>query len=161
MIWLLPQESMIINGSDACDNWQSIITWFSSERYGSYTLYKGFAAVYPYVFLYHMAIALHLNEFFFCMLYFAVLFAYVTAIGVPLIAEYLTGWTPKLLQRIIVPVFFPDLETDNSDELPNGRSPFLRLFCYGHNLYIDHIRKTREKTVAVCALERPSDKSLR
>ena len=106
MIWLLPQESMIISSADACDNWQSIITWFSSERYGSYTLYKGFAAVYPYVFLYHMAIALHLNEFFFCMLYFAVLFAYVTAIGVPLIAEYLTGWTPKLLQRIIVPVFF-------------------------------------------------------
>ena len=58
-------------------------------------------------------------------------------------------------------IFLPDLETDTSDGLPNGRSPFLCLFCYGHNLYIDYIRKTREKTVAGCALERPSDKSLR
>ena len=106
MIWLYSRGSMDANSSDAADCWHSITTWFSSERYGSYTLYKGFAAVYPYVWLYQLAAALHLNEFFFCMLYHAALFAYITTIGVPLIARELTDWEPQLWQRVAVPVFF-------------------------------------------------------
>lgn len=106
MLWLLDTGSMTSSSGDAADCWHSITTWYSSERYGSYTLYKGFAAVYPYVWLYQLAVAVHINEFFFCMLYYACLFAYITSIGLPLIAEYLTGWIPRLWQRITTAAFF-------------------------------------------------------
>jgi len=106
MVWLCSKGSMIAGSGDAADCWHSITTWYSADRYGSYTLYKGFAAVYPYVWLYRMAAAVHINEFFFCMLYHAVLFAYMTVIGLPYISSRLTGWTPVLWQRAIVPVFF-------------------------------------------------------
>lgn len=106
MIWLRNIGSMTSISGDAADCWHSITTWYSAERYGSYTLYKGGAAVYPYVWLYRLAVTLHINEYFFCMLYHACLFAFVTTIGLPLIAEQLTEWKPVLWQRIAVPVFF-------------------------------------------------------
>lgn len=106
MTWLCSKGSMIAQSGDAADCWQGITTWYSAERYGSYTLYKGFASVYPYVWLYKMAVTVHINEFFFCMLYHAVLFTYITIVGLPHISSRLTGWTPALWQRAIVPGFF-------------------------------------------------------
>lgn len=38
MLWLLDTGSMTSSSGDAADCWHSITTWYSSERYGSYTL---------------------------------------------------------------------------------------------------------------------------
>lgn len=106
MCWLYNIGSMILVSGDAAVCWRSITTWFSPERYGGYTLYKGFSSIYPYVWFYHLAKALRLNEFFFCMLYFALLFAFITTIGVPAVVERLTGFQPRLYQRVLLPIFF-------------------------------------------------------
>lgn len=105
MIWLVPRGSMILESGDAADNWASIITWHTPDRYGSYTLYKGFSAIYPYVWFYYAAVWMHLNPFFFCMLYYAVLFAYVSVIGIPFTAEKMLDYKPKFWQRILLVLF--------------------------------------------------------
>lgn len=106
LCWLVPQGSMLASSRDAAETWHSITTWYSGERYGAYTLYKGFSAIYPYVWLYQLALLCHVNEFFFCMLYHALLFSFVVTIGIPQVTEYLLDYRPRFWQRVVLIVFF-------------------------------------------------------
>jgi hypothetical protein len=101
-LWLSTKQDMLLPSGDATDIWKCITTFDSTARYPSYVLYKGFASIYPYVWLYRLSVALHVNEFFFIRIYHALLFSYITTIGTPAIVHYFTGHKPQLWQRILL-----------------------------------------------------------
>lgn len=103
-IWLLEKGSMINESGDAADIWKTITTYYTVDRYPSYVLYKGFAAIYPYVWLYHLALRFHLNDFFFIMCYHAVLFGYIICWGVPSLVEALTEYKTRFWQKLVLMV---------------------------------------------------------
>ena len=103
-MWLAFSGSMVDGSGDAADVWQTIKTYYTAERYGSYVMYKGIASVYPYVWLYQLAMLLKLNEFFFIWLYHAVLFAFVSVYGIPDLVEHLLQFKAHLWQRLLLPV---------------------------------------------------------
>lgn len=101
-LWMLSRKDMISTSGDATDIWQTITTYYSKDRYYSYVLYKGFAAVYPYVWLYRLAVLFGLNDFFFIMLYYAILFSYLAVYGIPALVKALVKQDPALWQRILL-----------------------------------------------------------
>lgn len=104
LIWLLQKESMILASYDAQDIWKTITTFDTENVYLSYVLYKGALAVYPYVWLYRLSRFFRINEFFFVMVYHALLYAYITILGIPFLIEHLTRYTPRLWQRVVIPI---------------------------------------------------------
>lgn len=106
LIKLFVAGSMINASGDAADIWQTITSFYTEEIYPSYVLYKGFAAVYPYVWLYQLALVLNLNEFFFVMVYHGLLFAYITVIGVPALVKELTGYETWVWQKAALVIVF-------------------------------------------------------
>lgn len=103
-LWLAFSGSMVDYSGDAADIWKTITTYYTADRYGSYVMYKGIASVYPYVWLYQLAMLLKLNEFFFVWLYHALLFAYVSVYGIPTLVEHLLQFKAHLWQRLLMPV---------------------------------------------------------
>lgn len=92
--------------TDAADIWQTIRSFYTEDVYPSYVLYKGFASVYPYVWLYQMALFFGTNEFFFVMVYHGLLFAYITVIGVPALVKELTGYEAWVWQKAALIIVF-------------------------------------------------------
>lgn len=84
-IYIFSVPSMVDRSGDANDIMQTIRTWGSEEVYPSYVLYKGVFSVYPYIWLYRLALLLGLNEFFFIRIYHCFLFSSVTALAFPYI----------------------------------------------------------------------------
>lgn len=75
---------------DAAGIWETIKSFAGEgEIVPSYVLYKGFASVYPYVWLYKLSLLMGLHEFAFIKLYHCLLFAYVSAVGFPYLIEKL------------------------------------------------------------------------
>ena len=102
LIWLASRGSMTDSSGDAQDIWKTITSYYSGDIYPSYVLYKGFVSVYPYVWLYQLAVLFGTNEFFFVMVYHARLFTYITVIGLPNFIKYLFDYEPKWWQRILI-----------------------------------------------------------
>lgn len=88
---LLCCKSMIVQSGDATSIWQTITSYYTDHIQSSYVLYKGMFSVYPYVWLYQLAVLFGTNEFFFVKIYNALLFAYIAAIGVPYLFEKIFG----------------------------------------------------------------------
>lgn len=105
LIWIYSKKSMILNSGDAADIWKTITSYYSDECYLSYVMYKGIASVYPYVWLYQLSCFLGINEFFFIMVFHALLFSYITTIGIPYFISTLLRCNPLLWQRILLPIF--------------------------------------------------------
>jgi len=87
---------------DAADIWTSIKSFPTGTIVPSYVLYKGFGSVYPYVWLYQLSQYFGLNEFVFVKLFHCALFAYVSAIGFPYIAERLLQIKPKTWRKALL-----------------------------------------------------------
>ena len=102
LIWLASRGSMVDSSGDAQDIWKTITSYYSGDIYPSYVLYKGFVSVYPYVWLYQLAVLFGTNEFFFVMVYHALLFTYITVVGLPNFIKYLFDYEPKWWQRILI-----------------------------------------------------------
>ncbi|MBR4084590.1 MAG: hypothetical protein IKK33_09965 [Lachnospiraceae bacterium] len=94
---------------DAKDIWQTITSFYTDEMYPSYVLYKGINAVYPYVWLYHLAMLFHLNEWFFVKMFYGICFAYVSGVGFPNIVEKLLKNKVSIVPRCIMIVVLWDL----------------------------------------------------
>jgi len=90
--------SPISVSGDANNIWQAIVGIAKGTPVGSYVMYKGFMSCYPYVWFYQLSTLLGLSEFFFVKLYHGVLFAYITAIGVPCVIGHLFQRKPKAWQ---------------------------------------------------------------
>lgn len=105
LIWILPQKTMVDASGDAADIWKTITSFYSGDIYPSYVLYKGFLSVFPYVWLYRLATFFGVGDFSFIMVYHALLFSYVAAIGIPNIIENLFNYKPKIWQRIALIAF--------------------------------------------------------
>lgn len=104
MFWLWGRRSLMVSTGDAEDIWKTITTFYSEERYASYVLYKGFAAVYPYVWLYQAAVLLNLNELLFVIIYHSFLFTFVTVIGIPEVVSKLFRYKTSFYQRVLRPI---------------------------------------------------------
>jgi len=92
---------------DAASIWETIKSIPSGNIVPSYVLYKGFASVYPYVWFYQLSGFFGVGEFFFVKLFHSALFAYVSAIGFPYIAERLLHIkTPKWRSAIFILLVF-------------------------------------------------------
>lgn len=89
---------------DAKSIWRSIVGIANGTPEGSYVMYKGMISCYPYVWFYQLSQALRLPTFFFFKLYHALLFAYITTIGVPCIMEHLFQKRPKAWQILLFSV---------------------------------------------------------
>lgn len=105
-IYLANCGSMAEGSMDSESIWQAIKSFYSEERIPSYVMYKGFSSIFPYVWLYQLSQAFHTNEFFFVMLYHALLFSYITAYGVPALVEELTDYKPRFWQKVLATVVF-------------------------------------------------------
>lgn len=101
-IQLLRFGSMTNISGDAADIWKTITTWYDNDTHPSYVLYKGFASVYPYVWLYQIAKFFKVNDYLFIMCYHALLFSYVTTVAIPVFVNKLTKYRPSLLQKVMV-----------------------------------------------------------
>ena len=98
--YLLYRGEMISSSGDATDIWNTITSFYSADPYPSYVLYKGMLSVYPYVWFYQAAHFLGLNDFFFIMIYHAVLYGYLVVYGIPNVVQKITRWNPRLWQQI-------------------------------------------------------------
>lgn len=99
LIKLFVLGSMNTMSGDAADIWQTIQSFYAEDIYPSYVLYKGFASVYPYVWLYQLALIFGINEFFFVMVYHGLLFAYIAVIGIPALVKELTEYEAWVWQK--------------------------------------------------------------
>jgi hypothetical protein len=88
--------------ADAADIWKTIKSFYSGDIVPSYVLYKGFAAVYPYVWLYQLSLLFGVGEFFFIKLFHCLLFAYVSTIGFPYLIEKLLHIKPKIWRKALL-----------------------------------------------------------
>lgn len=86
---------------DANDIWKTITTYYDSHTYQSYVLYKGYQAIFPYVWLYELSRHLNINEFLPIKIYYSFLFAYSIAIGMPYIISKLCKVKINLIMRFI------------------------------------------------------------
>ena len=101
-LYLFPKETMTFASSDAAEIWKTIMTYETEDVYGTYVLYKGLSAVYPYLWFYKLSLLLGLNEWFFVKIYHCVLFSYVTTIGFPKMIELLTKQKVKTYRKLIL-----------------------------------------------------------
>lgn len=102
VLWLGTKGSMVNMSGDAADIWKTITTYYTADRYGSYVMYKGIASVYPYVWLYQLAVILKLNVFFFIWIYHATLFSYISVYGIPNLVEHLLRFKAHIWQRLLL-----------------------------------------------------------
>lgn len=89
-IYMQSFDSMIDISGDAASIWQTIKSYFTGEMVPSYVLYKGFASVYPYNWLYELSNVVGVDEFYFIKLFHAIIFTYVATIGIPNIIKQIT-----------------------------------------------------------------------
>lgn len=101
-VYLKIHGSMISYSGDASSIWSTITSFYSGDIVPSYVLYKGFASVYPYVWLYQLSKLLGVGQFFFVKLFHCTLFAYVSAIGFPYLIENLLNVQPKIWRRALL-----------------------------------------------------------
>ena len=87
---------------DATDIWKTIISFNSADIYPSYVLYKGFLSVYPYLWLYHLSLAVGLSEFYLIKIFHCVLFAYISAVGIPNAVKHILGLEKVKIWRICI-----------------------------------------------------------
>ena len=90
---------------DAADIWKTITSWYTNDIYGSYVLYKGINSVYPYVWLYQLALIFNINAWILIKMFFALAFSYTSAIGFPDIIKRMTNRQIGLCRRLLT-VFF-------------------------------------------------------
>lgn len=86
-VFLINRGTMCDDSGDAAEIWKTIKTYGTNNMYASYVLYKGVQAVYPYVWLYRMAVFFGTNEWLFVMLFYGLVFSYITTIGFPHLVE--------------------------------------------------------------------------
>ena len=99
--FIIPLPDLLSGGGDANSIWLTISTFKNVQPISSYVLYKGFLAVYPYVWLRDFAITLGLNDFFFIKVYHALLFSFVAGFGIPKIISNVLNIKINLLKNII------------------------------------------------------------
>lgn len=73
----------MLQSSDAADVWKTIKSYGNPDMYGSYVLYKGMGAVFPYVWLYRLAKILCLQDFFFIKVFHAFMFSLSSIVFLP------------------------------------------------------------------------------
>lgn len=98
-------EDLISSSGDAADIWKTITSFYSNNIYASYVLYKGINSVYPYVWLYQLSIALNINEWIFIKVFYATIFAYIAAIGLPSIVKEMTQINVGIFRRLLTIIF--------------------------------------------------------
>lgn len=99
---LYSSGNMIDLSYDATNIWQTIKSWYGNEEiFNSYVLYKGFSSIFPYVWLYKIAVFLGVNDFFFIMLYHSLLFSFITIVGVPFLVKESVGSNVNKLQIVL------------------------------------------------------------
>lgn len=105
IVWIALSQNLVRDfleaSGDACDIWQTITSFYSEKIYGSYVLYKGINSVYPYVWLYQLALCLNVDELFFVRVFYCVVFSYVGAVGFPNMIELMTGKKTKGYRRCL------------------------------------------------------------
>lgn len=101
-VYLFSKDSMANISGDAAEIWKTIKTYDTERVYGTYVLYKGFNAVYPYVWFYRLAMLFGLNEWFFVKVFYCAVFAYVSAAGLPNMIEILIGKETKHYRRAVL-----------------------------------------------------------
>jgi hypothetical protein len=99
--YIFPLPDLLSGGGDAQSIWQTIISFGDDTITSSYVLYKGFLSVYPYVWFYNWAISIDQDPFVYIKIYHSLLFAYVSAIGVPYVISNLLSIKLKLYRNII------------------------------------------------------------
>lgn len=99
---------LLSGGGDANSIWQTITSFHNDPITSSYVLYKGFLSVYPYVWLYDLSIFFDLDPFVFIKLYHCLLFAYVSAVGVPFVISELLAVKLRPYRNVIfvIVIFF-------------------------------------------------------
>jgi hypothetical protein len=103
-VFLLLSGPMNTWSSDAASIWHTIKSFYSGDIVSSYVLYKGFASVYPYVWLYQLSLLLGVGEFVFIKLYHCLLFAYVSTVGFPYLVENLLHIKAKTWRKAVLMV---------------------------------------------------------
>jgi hypothetical protein len=94
--------SMVYASGDANSIWGTIKSFFSEKVIGSYVLYKGFASVYPYVWLYQLSLLFETDQFTFVKIYHAILFAYSVSLGFPYLISKLIKVEVRLWRNILL-----------------------------------------------------------
>lgn len=106
-VYLQNFQSLAASSGDAADIWKYITSLTQEKISPSYVLYKGFASVYPYIWLYQLSLFFKVNDFFFVEIFHSLLFAYIAGIGLPQIVIHLTGVVAGIEKRIaLVAVLF-------------------------------------------------------
>ncbi len=104
MIVYICRGSMLDMSGDAADIWHTITTIGTPDVYGSYVLYKGFNAVYPYLWLYRLALIVGVNQELFIKIFYAFAFSYVTILGLPGIIEKIANRNVNGIKRICIAI---------------------------------------------------------
>lgn len=105
-IYLKLSGSMVSWSGDAGSIWTTIKSFPSGNIIPSYVLYKGFAAIYPYLWFYQLSQFFGIGEFFFVKLFHCILFAYMSTVGFPYLVENLLHVKAKVWRKALLMLFF-------------------------------------------------------
>ena len=105
-IYLKIHGSMTDYSGDATSIWETIKSFYSGNIVPSYVLYKGFASVYPYVWLYQLSQIFNVGEFFFVKLFHCFLFAYIATVGFPYLVENMLNIKLKIWRKALLTMVF-------------------------------------------------------
>lgn len=135
MMEYLKGNSMVSYGGDAASIWATIKSFYAEKLAGSYVLYKGFASVFPYTWLYKLSLIFNVEQFTFIRMYHSILFAYITTIGFPnfiskMLKIEIKVWRKILLTFVLFAMWeFTDVFSQLMVDLPSLAYFLLALNC--------------------------------
>lgn len=94
---------------DASETWKVVKTFFSSDSYGSYVMYKGIYAFIPSIISYQFSLLFSVSEYLILKIFNALSFAYII-LGISKLIEYLFQCKVKVWQKYLFLVIFYLLE---------------------------------------------------
>lgn len=108
--YLMPLPDLFYGSGDAHETWGVIKTFFSSDKYTSYVMYKGLYAFVPGVICYQLSNILNISFVLIMKVFHSLGFAYIASVGIPYIIRYLFKYDIKVWQKYLFIVMLFILE---------------------------------------------------
>lgn len=109
---LLPYKDLISSSGDAVETWNVVKTFFASNKYTSYVMYKGVYAFLPGVMCYQLGNLISVDPFLIMKIFHALSFAYITVVGLPFIIKSIFKKDAKPYQKYLFILLLALLESN-------------------------------------------------
>lgn len=152
-IYLLPLSDLTGGTSDAAESINVIKTFFATNKYHSYVMYKGIYAFLPGVLCYNIANCLNISWLLLMKIFHSLGFAYISTIGMPYLIEHLFNKKSTIIQKYIFILLFFIMEFENFVYISvDFCSAALLILCINSIIKIISEKETKLKRIIITGL---------